>query len=301
MVNYKTNEFVDWCIGCGDFGILSSETSALSELGLDPSKTVVVSGIGCSSKIPHFVNVNGVHTLHGRAITYASGIKLSNPGLKVIVNSGDGDLLGIGVGHLVSAGRRNLDITILLHNNGVYGLTKGQASPTLHRGIQTKSLPKKNINDSLDPLAIALTSGYTFVARTYAYDAMFTKEIIKKAIMHKGTALIDILQPCPTYNNINTKEWYEKRIYKLDDNYDYAVKTPEEAEKKLSTALIKSFEWGEKIPLGIFYQNELISSYGERIKENINDYFENPPSNQIIEQNQRSTTDISSLLKKFEV
>ncbi len=299
MVNYKTTEFIDWCPSCGDFGILSSETMALADLGIDRSKTVVVSGIGCSSKTPHYINVNGVHTLHGRGITYASGIKLANPDLKVIVNSGDGDLLGIGVGHLVSAGRRNLDITIILHNNGVYGLTKGQASPTLHRGLQTKSLPTKNINDSLDPLALALTAGYTFVARAYAYDAMFTKEIIKKAIMHNGTALVDILQPCPTYNNINTKEWYEKRIYKLEE--DYKVGSAEEANEKMTKALIKSFEWGDKIPIGIFYENNLIPSYGERIAEHIPAYFTDPPSKQIIEQNRRSTTDISKLLKNLNV
>ncbi len=299
MVNYRTTEFIDWCVSCADFGILSSETAALADLGIDQTKAVIVSGIGCSSKTPHYINVNGVHTLHGRAITYASGIKLADPDLKVIVNSGDGDLLGIGVGHLVSAGRRNLDITIILHNNGVYGLTKGQASPTLHRGIQTKSLPAKNINDSLDPLALALTAGYTFVARAYAYDAIFTKEIIKKAITHKGTALIDILQPCPTYNDINTKEWYEKRMYKLEE--DYEVKAPEDAGEKMSKALVKSFEWGDKIPIGIFYENNFIPSYGDRIAEHTPSYFENMPSKQIIEQSKKSTTDISKLLQKLQV
>ncbi len=299
MVNYKTTEYIDWCPSCGDFGIVSSETMALSDLGIDRSKAVVVSGIGCSSKIPHYINVSGVHTMHGRAITFASGIKLANPDLKVLVNSGDGDLLGIGVGHFVSAGRRNLDITILLHNNGVYGLTKGQASPTLHRGLQTKSLPEANINDSLDPLALALTAGYTFVARAYAYDAMFTKEIIKKAIMHKGTALVDILQPCPTYNNINTKEWYEKRIYKLDD--DYEVKTPEEASEKMSKALIKSFEWGDRIPIGIFYENNFIPEYGQRIAEHVPTYFSDYPAKQVIDQNGRSITDISRLLEKISI
>ncbi len=198
---YKTQEWVDWCPGCGNFGILNAEQMALAELGgLDPKRTVIVSGIGCSGKIAHFVNVNGVHTLHGRAVAFATGIKLANPELEVIVNAGDGgDQLGIGgVGHFVSVGRRNVDITVIVHDNGVYGLTKGQAAPTLPRGgVKTKALPEPNINDAINPLLLALASGYTFVARTYAYDVKHAKETIKAAITHKGLALVDVLQPCP--------------------------------------------------------------------------------------------------------
>jgi Pyruvate:ferredoxin oxidoreductase and related 2-oxoacid:ferredoxin oxidoreductases, beta subunit len=133
---YKTQEWVDWCPGCGNYGILNAEQMALAELGLDPKRTVIVSGIGCSGKIAHFINVNGVHTLHGRSVAFATGIKLANPELEVIVNAGDGDQLGIGVGHFVSVGRRNIDMTVIVHDNGVYGLTKGQAAPTLPRGRQ---------------------------------------------------------------------------------------------------------------------------------------------------------------------
>jgi len=184
----KKVEFNDWCPGCGDFGILRAEEMAIQELGVDYKKVVLVSGIGCSGKLPHFVSlpVSGVHTLHGRAITFATGIKLANPELEVIVNVGDGDGLGIGAGHFVNAGRRNVDFTVIVHNNGVYGLTKGQASPTLRRGEKTKSLPKPNINDAINVIALALTAGYTFAARTYAYDVKLTKDIIKAAIRHKG-------------------------------------------------------------------------------------------------------------------
>jgi len=171
---------------------------------------------------------------------------LANPELEVIVNVGDGDGLGIGAGHFVNAGRRNVDFTVIVHNNGVYGLTKGQASPTLRRGEKTKSLPKPNINDAINVIALALTAGYTFAARTYAYDVKLTKDIIKAAIRHKGSAVIDILQPCPTYNDINTKEWYEKRIYKLD--WDPVVKSEAERYEKLNRALLKSYEWGTRYP-----------------------------------------------------
>lgn len=244
--------FNDWCPGCGNFGILRAEEMAIQELGVDFKKVVLVSGIGCSGKMPHFVNlpVGGVHTLHGRALAFATGIKLANPSLEVIVNVGDGDGLGIGMGHFVHLGRRNIDITLIVHDNGVYGLTKGQAAPTLERGIKTKSLPKPNINDAVNPLAVALSAGYTFIARAYAYDVIHLKEVIKRAIKHKGSAIIDVFQPCPTYNDINTKEWYDKRVYKLDKDptWDPVVRKEEEKQSKFEKALLKSMEFGEKYP-----------------------------------------------------
>lgn len=293
--------FADWCPGCGNFGILKAEEMALRELGIDPKSIVIVSGIGCSGKLPHFMTlpISGVHTLHGRSIAYATGIKLANPSLEVIVNIGDGDGLGIGMGHFVHLGRRNIDMTVLVHDNGVYGLTKGQASPTLHRGVKTKSLPKPNINDAVNPIALALSAGYTFVARGYAYDVMHLKELIKKAIQHKGSAFIDILQPCPTYNDVNTKEWYDKRVYKLDTvaGWDPVVHKEEEMQKKFEQAMLKSFEWGEKIPIGIFYQNELVPTFEERLTANIPNYRDFPPAKQPIEINGVSTTKIDELIK----
>jgi len=270
----------DWCPGCGDYGILSALTMALSELKLDPSKVAIIGGIGCSGKTPHYVFANGVHTLHGRAIPYAMGIRLANPELTVVVTGGDGDLLGIGVGHFVSLGRRNIDLTILVFNNQVYGLTKGQASPTLPRNVKTKALPKPNLQEAIDPVRLALASGYTFVARGFAYDVPHLKELIKKAILHKGSAVIDILQPCPTYNDVYTKEYYASRIVKLETlgNWDPVVKKPEEVEEKIMNAWEKSTFPGDKIYIGVFYQNELVPTYEERLLSRIPSYLKFPPA-----------------------
>lgn len=272
-------EFNDWCPGCGNFGILRAGDVAIRELGIDPKKVVMVSGIGCSGKTPHFISerISGVHTLHGRSMAFATGIKLANPDLEVIVEAGDGDTFGIGVGHFVSAGRRNVDMALLVHDNGVYGLTKGQASPTLKRGEKTKSLSKPNINDPINPIMLALASGYTFVARTFAYDVKETTEIIKAAIKHRGLAFVDILQPCPTYNDINTNEWYRQRVYK--SSIDPVVRSEGEAAGKFDAAMALSRE-DERIATGIFYQNELVTVYEDRIKDNIPNYPEVNPSNQ---------------------
>src|SRR2546422_10810459 len=208
LSDLKTDVHNDWCPGCGDFGIEAGLKMALAELTVDIDKVALFSGIGCSGKIVHFTNVSGIHTLHGRVLAYAQGAKLANPGLEVIAIGGEGAGLGIGVGHFVHAGRRNIDMTYIIHDNGVYGLTKGQASPTLQLGMQTKSLPMPNINTSVNPILLALASGFTFIARSYAYNTKHLKETVKKAVAHKGFALVVILQPCPTYNDINTKEWY---------------------------------------------------------------------------------------------
>lgn len=303
LTQYKTPLWIDWCPGCGDFGILSALQMALAELNLDPYKTVLFSGIGCSGKTPHYVNVNGIHTLHGRAIPYATGLKLANPNLEVIVEGGDGDMLGIGAGHLVATGRRNVDITIIIHDNGVYGLTKGQASPTLKRGIKTKALATPNIYDSINPLVLALSVGFTFVARGYAYDTKHLKELIKAGIQHKGAALIDVLQPCPTYNDINTKEWYQPRVYKLEDdkNWDPIVREPSEDEvsRKLMNAIAKALEWGEKIPIGIFYKNEFVPTFEDRISERIPFYRQLPPALQVIANSDNTpATNIKKLIEE---
>ena len=301
MEEHNTTEFNDWCIGCGDFGILRSEELLTDALKLDYKNFIVVSGIGCSGKAPHFFpnKISGVHTLHGRALAFATGIKLSNPSMEVLVQAGDGDTFGIGAGHFVNAGRRNINMTLLVHDNGVYGLTKGQASPTLHRGEKTKSLSKPNINDSINPIALALSVGYTFVARGFAYDVNGTKELIKKAIQHKGMALVDVLQPCPSYNDINTNEWYRKRVYNLD--IDPVVKSMDEVPQKINAAISRSYEWEEKIPLGIFYQNELVPTFEERLKENIHDYDVNYPAIQKIEEQGEANTVYEKLLQARKV
>lgn len=295
----------DWCPGCGNFGIIQAEQMAIQELNLDLKKVVIVSGIGCSGKAPFYLRipVSGVHTLHGRAPSFAMGIKLSNPELTVILNVGDGDLLGIGAGHFLNTGRRNVGMVIILHNNGVYGLTKGQAAPTLPRGIKTKSLPQPNINDSINPILTALSAGYTFIARGYAYDVKHLKELIKKAIQHKGLSLIDVLQPCPTYNDIYTKEYFDKRVYKLDSDplWDPIVRKPEEAEEKMLRAARKAMEWGDKIPIGIFYVNELVPSYEERIAEKSPSYIGNPPAKHPIIKNGKYTTLIDDMLEEKKI
>jgi len=256
LTDYRTPVFVDWCPGCGDFGILSAVQMALVDLQLPPSKVTIFSGIGCHAKLPHFVNAYGVHTLHGRTLPFAIGAKLANPDLEVIAVMGDGDGLGIGAGHFVNTGRRNIDMTVLIHDNGVYGLTKGQASPTLKLGLRTKSLPKPNINQGINPIALALVAGYTFIARSYSYDVRHLKDSIEKAIQHHGLALVVIQQPCPTYNDINTKEWYggedrvdpatgkpTPRLYKLEETgYDGVVHNPEELFSKSIAALSKAEE-----------------------------------------------------------
>jgi len=310
---YKTDNYVDWCPGCGDYGILSALQIALAELNVEPHNVVVVSGVGNSSKTPHFVKVNGVHTLHGRLLPFAMGIKVANPNLEVIGVGGDGDGLGIGAGHFVNAGRRNIDMAYLIYNNGVYGLTKGQASPTLRLGMQTKSLSNPNVNNAIIPVALAITAGYTFVARSYAFDVMHLKNTIKQAIEHKGLAFVDCLQPCPAYNDINTKEWYagedrkdsmgkpQSRLYKLEEaGFDPVVHDVSEEFKKKVAGLEKAQEWGDKIPIGVFYKTELEPTFQERITQRIPFYMANPPAKQKLkDENGLSTVDLSEFFDEL--
>lgn len=315
--DYKTEVHNDWCPGCGDFGIVNAIQMALSEMQIPRHKAALFSGIGCSGKTSHFVNVYGIHTLHGRVLTFAQGAKLANPDMTVIAAGGDGDGLGIGAGHFVAAGRRNLDLTYIIFNNGVYGLTKGQASPTLKLGEKTKSLPTPNTNYNVNPIGLAIASGFTFVARAYAYDVRHLKDMIIAAVRHKGLAFLDVLQPCPTYNDINTRDWYAgmdrideetkkpmPRTYKLEDtNYDPVVHYDEESElnEKLTQALIRSLEWDTKIPIGVFYKNEIVSQYDGRIMDKIPNYLENPPASQVVSDKGKVLTDLSKILDSLSV
>ena len=314
LSDYKTEVHNDWCPGCGDFGILNAIQMSLSELKIPPHNAALFSGIGCSGKTPHFIHTYGIHTLHGRVLPFAQGAKLSNPNLKIIAVGGDGDGLGIGSGHFVNSGRRNVDITYIIYNNGVYGLTKGQAAPTLKLGMKTKSLPQPNMNDSINPISLALISGFTFIARGYSYDVKHLKETIKKGVLHKGLSFIDVLQPCPTYNDINTKEWYQSyemdeanpsikipKIYKLEDeNYNGIVDNENEISDKISLAIQKSREWGKRIPIGVFYQNDKVMTYGERIENRIENYLSSPPATQIINDKDGNTiANIDNHLEKL--
>ena len=263
---YRTEVRCNWCPGCGDFGILSAIQQALSELRLLPHRIAVFSGIGCSGRTPHYIRAYGLHTLHGRVLPVATGAKLANRDLTVIAMGGDGDGYGIGAGYFVNTGRRNVDLTYIVFNNGVYGLTKGQAAPTLAKGLKTKSMPEPTIQDSINPIALAVGAGYTFVARGYALDVKHLAGLIANGIRHKGTAFIDVLQTCPTYNDIYTKDWYageggQPRLYHLEETgYDGRVSDPsnlDEAIQRKVQAMAHSYEWGERIPLGIFYQIDL--------------------------------------------
>ncbi|MEN2999157.1 MAG: 2-oxoacid:ferredoxin oxidoreductase subunit beta [Acidilobaceae archaeon] len=278
-LDYKTESWVQWCPGCGDFGILNAIFRALAELDIDPSNLVIVGGIGCSSRSVYYIKGNAIHTIHGRAIPVASGVKLANPELTVVVTGGDGDLLGIGGGHFVALGRRNIDIPILVYDNAVYGLTKGQAGPTLPAWIQTKSLPHPNVQGNLNPLLLAFAAGYTFIARGYAYHLNQLKDLVKAAIQHKGAAVVDILQPCPTYNDFMTSEWYEKRIYYLseDPSWDPVVRSPQEHKEKAPKIMEKMMEFDERIPLGIFYQNTFRETLEERFEKIMPGYLSSPP------------------------
>ncbi len=310
---YKTDVHNDWCPGCGDYGILNAVYMALVDMQIEPWRAVCVTGIGCSGKAVEFVNTYGCHTLHGRVLPYAIGMKLANPDLEVIAMAGDGDAYGIGAGHFLNSGRRNVDLAYIVFNNEVYGLTKGQASPTLGRGQQTKSLPLPNINEGINPITTALSAGYTFIARSYAFNIKHLKEMIKLAILHKGFALVDVLQPCPTYNDLHDKAWFEEkvemegkefpRVFPLEEiNYDGRVKDPSNrdeiiAKQKDAYALAQP---QERIPLGIFYQIEL-PTYYERIAASAPVLKEFTPSTLPITDGTgtRPCTDLSSAYEEF--
>ncbi|MDD4877362.1 MAG: 2-oxoacid:ferredoxin oxidoreductase subunit beta [Dehalococcoidales bacterium] len=235
-----------WCPGCGNFGILRAVQKAIAELDLEPYQVLMVSGIGQAGKLPHYTRSNILNELHGRPIPAAIGAKIANPELVVLAISGDGDAYGEGGNHWLHAMRRNHDITYLVHNNQIYGLTKGQASPSSDYGFVTKTTPE-GAPHPLNPIALAIASDVSFVARSFAGDPDHLSSIIKLGIQHKGFALIDILQPCVTFNHKNTYSWYQERIYKLEDGNGY------KPDDKIA-AFIKAQEWEDRIPIGVFYR-----------------------------------------------
>lgn len=237
-----------WCPGCGNFGILQAMKKAFVTLGIPPQKLLIVSGIGQAAKTPHFLKCNAFHSLHGRALPLATGAKIANHELTIVVNSGDGDCYGEGGNHFINAIRRNIDITLLVHNNMVYGLTKGQASPTSQLGMVTKIQHHGVISMPLNPISFALSLGAAFVARAFSGDDDQLSRLIQAGIKHKGFSFIDILQPCVSFNTINTHAWYKSRVYDLKDT-DY---TPDNWLKAMEI----SQEWGDKIPTGIIFQSK---------------------------------------------
>lgn len=286
LQEYKTEVHVDWCPGCGDFGILSSIQQALFQLQIPPYKIAMISGIGCSGKTPHYVDTYGLHTLHGRALPVATGAKLANNELTVVAVGGDGDGYGIGAGYFLNSGRRNIDMTYIVYNNGVYGLTKGQASPTLAKGLKTKSMPDPSIQEGINPIAVALGAGYTWIGRGYALDVKSLVSLITQAIKHKGTSFLDVFQTCPVYNDLRTKEWYagedigRPRLRRLDagTNWDPVVKDPtsiEEIVDKKTRALHASYEAGDHLAVGVFYSIDL-PTYGDQVASKIPALKEHP-------------------------
>ncbi len=246
---YKGPVDPDWCPGCGDFGVLNALKKAAFQLELLPHELMIVSGIGCSSNLPGFIHSYGVHSLHGRSLPVATGLKLANPDLHVIITGGDGDGYGIGMGHFIHAMRRNLDLTYIVMDNQVYGLTTGQASPTTMKEVRTKTTPRGNAELPINPLALALVAGATYVARGFSGDTRQLADLFAGAIAHRGFALVDVFSPCVTYNKVNTYAWFKERVYSLADEPDYDPGNG-------GVALQKAFEWGERIPLGLFYQSE---------------------------------------------
>jgi 2-oxoglutarate ferredoxin oxidoreductase subunit beta len=245
-----------WCPGCGDYGILAAVKQGLVQAGLAPHQVLVVSGIGCGSKLPDYATINGFMTLHGRPLPVATGAKLGNHGLKVVTVHGDGDSMGLGMGHFIHTARRNLDIVDLIQNNQIYGLTKGQYSPTSDPGFVTKTSPDGSIEVAANPVALALTAGGTFVARGFAGDTKRLADLIAQALEHTGYALVEILQPCVTFNRKNTYDWYRDRIYDLqEEGHDTGDRV---------AAFQKALEWGARIPLGVFYQTRR-PSYEEQV------------------------------------
>lgn len=248
MAELKGKVDPDWCPGCGDFGVLAAFQKALVELQIQPYNVVTISGIGCSSNTPGFIETYGMHTLHGRALAVATGVKMANHDLTVVVTGGDGDGFGIGGNHFMHTIRRNVDLLYLAMDNQIYGLTTGQVSPTSRIGMKTKSTPFGSVEGPINPIALALAAGGTFVARGFSGDQKHLTDLIKQGLRHKGFAFIDVFSPCVTYNHDNTYPWFKARVKRLEDDPGYDP-------KNWVMAMEKSQIWGEVIPIGKFYED----------------------------------------------
>jgi 2-oxoglutarate ferredoxin oxidoreductase subunit beta len=255
---FNSTEKSTWCPGCGDFGILAAVKQALAMLEIYPHECIIVSGIGCGSKLPHYIHANGFNILHGRALPVATGLKLANQDLKVICTTGDGDGYGIGMGHLVHTMRRNVDIVHIVEDNQTYGLTKGQYSPTSDRGYRTTTSPDGAIEYAVNPMTLAISGGATFVARAFSSEPKHLAQVMAQAIQHKGYALVDVLQPCVTYNKVNTNAWYKEHVYHLEEDQSY------DPSNRLM-AFERAHEWEEKIPVGVIYRDESRPTYEEQV------------------------------------
>ncbi len=235
----------DWCAGCGDYSVLRALQTAYAKSGRGNHEHMTVSGIGCSSNLPGYVKTYGMHTLHGRSLAVATGAKLANHHMNVVVTGGDGDGYGIGGNHFVHTMRKNIDLLYIVMNNQIYGLTIGQASPTSMLGMETKSTPFGNIEAPLNPIAMAIVTGATYVARGFSGDQKQLTELMYDGMQHRGFALIDVFSPCITFNKDNTYDFFKPRVQALE-NHDPTDK---------SAALEQAVKWGDEIPIGLFYQD----------------------------------------------
>ncbi len=247
VADFKGRVDPDWCPGCGDYGVLAAVQKALVDLQIPNHQVVTISGIGCSSNFPGFIETYGMHTLHGRALPIASGVKMANPELTVLVTGGDGDGLGIGGNHLTHTMRRNVDLTYIIMDNQIYGLTTGQTSPTSRLGMKTKSSPHGNVEGPINPITMALAAGATFVARGFSGDQKHLTDLIKQGLQHKGFSFLDVFSPCVTYNHDNTFQWFRPRVKRLEDDASYDA-------TDWVAAMEKSTIWGDEIPIGKFYE-----------------------------------------------
>ena len=246
-----TNTQTAWCPGCGNFSILKTLDRAIEAVGMDRKNLVLVSGIGQAAKLPHYTRANVFNGLHGRALPAATGIKLANHKLDVVITSGDGDMYGEGGNHLLHAIRRNIGVKVFVHNNQVYGLTKGQASPTSDLGFVTKIQTHGVISQPMNPLALAIVEDASFVARSFSGDPEHLLKMMVEALRHQGGfALLDILQPCVSFNKTNTFKWYRDRVRRIADSHD-----PYDRDAALQSAL----KWGDEIPIGIIYRSKRAS------------------------------------------
>jgi len=259
-----TGESAWWCLGCGDFGVNSAVQqvimSLVNEKGIPLENMFALSGIGCSSKEPDMLRVNAYQGQHGRSLPVAIGVAIANPGLKVLDFGGDGDTYAIGMEHFMHSIIRNVNVTLIIMNNQVYGLTKGQYSPTSGKGYIGSTSPEGAIEVQINPIALAVAGGASFVARAFANDPKHMTAMIVKGMQHKGYSLIDVLQPCVTYNKINTGAWYKERVYKLDDEEGYDP-------SNFDAAWEKALQWGDRIPIGVIYEDTTRPTYEEQVSE----------------------------------
>ncbi|MFY2151999.1 2-oxoacid:ferredoxin oxidoreductase subunit beta [Mammaliicoccus sciuri] len=257
--DFRNNVKPNWCPGCGDFSIQAAIQKAAANVGLEPEEVAIITGIGCSGRLSGYVNSYGVHSIHGRSLPLAQGVKMANKDLTVIASGGDGDGFAIGMGHTVHALRRNMDMTYIVMDNQIYGLTKGQTSPSSAKGFVTKSTPKGNIEQNIAPLELAISSGATFVAQSFSSDIKELTSIIEEAINHKGFSFVNVFSPCVTYNKINTYDWFKENLTKLADieGYDNTNKS-----QAMQTVLET-----ESMITGIIYQDKDTPSYESQIEQ----------------------------------